>query len=236
MSEEGKVYHGGRSLTDFKLDHDEHGALCVFFIDNSKRKPLKVDFIAGNFARRIKTSLGLNEPLARALDLHPGNRIIDATAGFGRESMLIAQLGAEVILIEQSPIMAALLKDGIRRAIQDETLSQTVSKLQLIEGDALQYIPTLCKDIQIDAIYLDPMFPERTKSAAVKKEMQFLHHIVKHQEEQDTLLLMCALKANTRRVVVKRPKKASPLGNIKANHVILAGAMRFDVYLNVNNP
>ena len=39
-----------------------------------------------------------------------------------------------------------------------------------------------------DVVYLDPMFPERTKSAAVKKKFQLLHHLEQPCADEETLV------------------------------------------------
>ena len=45
-----------------------------------------------------------------------GRKAIDATAGMGEDAFLLAAQGYEVTLYEQNPVIAALLKDAIRRA------------------------------------------------------------------------------------------------------------------------
>jgi hypothetical protein len=83
--------------------------------------------------------------------------------------------------------------------------------------------------LPVDVCYLDPMFPPRTKSAAVKKNMQILHSLLESQQQpqpptlptmdndvnhDDPLaLLEAALLVAQSRVVVKRPIHAPPLGH-----------------------
>lgn len=50
------------------------------------------------------------------------------------------------------------------------------------------------------------MFPERTKSAAVKKKFQLLHHLEQPCADEETLV-EAALAARPRKVVIKRPVK-----------------------------
>ncbi|MFA7237939.1 MAG: class I SAM-dependent methyltransferase [Phycisphaeraceae bacterium] len=98
--------------------------------------------------------------------------VIDATAGLGRDSMLLALAGFHVIAIEQNPVVAALFHDGLSRALADPAFSARLGdRLTLRLGDAVELIPALPP---VDGIYLDPMFPPRSKSALVKKEMQLL--------------------------------------------------------------
>ena len=65
-----------------------------------------------------------------------------------------------------------------------------------------------------DVIYLDPMFPARQKSAAVKKKFQLLHHLEAPCANEEELLL-AAIAANPRKVIIKRPIKGPLLAGIK---------------------
>ena len=75
----------------------------------------------------------------------------------------------------------------------------------------------------------DPMFPERSKSASVKKEMQILQQLL--GADLDTVQLFeQALRVATDRVVVKRPRIAPLISEMKPHHVVEGKASRFDVY------
>ena len=87
---------------------------------------------------------------------------------------------------------------------------------------------------QVDVIYLDPMFPERKKSALVKKEMRLFKRLAGEDNDADQLL-KSALASSASRVVVKRPKGAPVLASLKPTHEIKAKKFRYDVYLNLNN-
>lgn len=217
----------------FKLVRDNDGALCAQCPPEMKFSPVKVDFLHGRYAERLRNNNGLKEPLAKAIGLHHHQHltVIDATAGFGREGVLLALLGCSVVMIEQSPIMAALLKDGLERAQRDPTFSTLIAKrIECIEGKAQEWIPEITQKAHIDVIYLDPMFPARTKAAAVKKEMQFLHALVGNQSSDDAQLFKTAQDSLVKRVVVKRPSHAKYLTDEKPAYSVDAGQMRFDVY------
>ena len=80
-----------------------------------------------------------------------------------------------------------------------------------------------------DVVYLDPMFPARQKSAAVKKEMAMFHHLV-GEDHNDASLLQLALEHARFRVVVKRPKGA-PFFAEQAPSLSQEGKSgRFDIY------
>ena len=188
--------------------------------------------------------------------------ILDATAGMGKDAFVFASLGARVILMERSPVSAALLSDGLQRAALDENIADIIERMTLIFGDARflgsnpsdNSIPGSAEgflrvedsfpvedsipakgSIQLneipDVIYLDPMFPHRKKSALVKKEMLAFQSIIGDDKDSNELLNVCRQLAK-KRVVVKRPIKASWLNNCKPSFSMNMKKHRFDIYLN----
>lgn len=193
--------------------------------------PFYVDFLAGKLNyRRQHTSLR-REMLARALGLKNKTTpfIVDATAGLARDSFILACLGFEVTLLERSPLIHALVEDGIQRASQQMHAAPIVQRLHLIKTDANAWLRKLTPPERPHMIYLDPMFPERTKTALVKKDMQIFHDIVGKDNDADTLL-QTALACATQRVVVKRPRLAALL-EPAPNFSLTGSSSRFDVYL-----
>ena len=73
----------------------------------AKPYDLIVDFNGGAVGHRLKFGGGRGQALPKACGLSKGQtpRIVDATAGLGRDSFLLASLGAEVTLIERSKRM-----------------------------------------------------------------------------------------------------------------------------------
>ena len=104
--------------------------------------------------------------------------VLDATAGLGRDSFVLATFGCDVQMVERSPVIAALLKDGLRRARQDPGVAEIASRMQVINADAISYLQELSKEKRPQVIYLDPMYPHRDKTALVKKEMRVFRDIV----------------------------------------------------------
>jgi 16S rRNA (guanine1516-N2)-methyltransferase len=198
--------------------------------NHEKINPLYVDFLDGKITyRRQHTSLR-NEALARAMGLkhHLKPFIVDATAGLGRDSFILASLGFEVQLFERSPIAHALLEDGMRRAAENPHVAPIIERMHLTSMDAIQWMQTT--DQKPDIIYLDPMFPEKQKTALVKKEMRIFQDII--GEDSDTeLLLKSALSCATKRVVVKRPRLADPIQGPEPSFNLKGSSSRFDIYL-----
>ena len=195
--------------------------------------PVYVDFVAGAAAHLRRFGGGRNQPLARAVGLK-GNAapvVVDATAGLGRDAFVLACLGCTVQLLERSPIMAALLHDGLRRARQDSELGSLVAaRLSLELADGQDWLRRLAPERQPDVIYLDPMYPHRRKTALVGKEMRLLRQVAGADPDAPALL-EAALGCARRRVVVKRPRLAPPLVGPPPTLHITAPNTRFDVYL-----
>ena len=98
-------------------------------------------------------------------------RVIDATAGMGEDSLLLAAAGCEVTLFEQDPVIAALLQDTMRRALEEATLHEIVMHMQLVEGDSIGHLRRLGEaatgsDVQEGDVGHD--CPTLTASAATK--------------------------------------------------------------------
>lgn len=199
----------------------------------SAPKAIAVDFGAG--AMRHRRRGGQNELLGRAVGVgkKPLLQVLDATAGLGRDAFVLADLGCRVTLVEREPVVAALLECGLARAAaaQEPWLQEVRTRMTLLTGDACT-LPGSGLAGQ-DVIYLDPMFPQRDKSAAVKKEMALFQALFDTAGAADdpAALLAWALRCPVARVVVKRPLKAAPLGGRPPSHSIRGKAVRYDVYV-----
>lgn len=194
-----------------------------------------VDFTSGKAQHRLKFGGGKGQALAKAIGLHKRSNpvVIDATAGLGRESFVLASLGCDVTLLERNDKVHALLEDGLRRAeaSTDGSLSSIISRMNLVKADAQQWLLEQSLAAQSpDVVYIDPMFPERNKSALVQKEMRFFHEVV--GDDADAVALVAiARRVAKHRVVVKRPRLAEQLADSKPAFVITGKTTRYDVYL-----
>lgn len=168
------------------------------------------------------------ELLVRAAKVKGGTipKAIDATAGLGQDALLLAAAGFQVMLFERDPIIAALLRDALRRAAHDLRLSEIVQRMEFADSDSITALPRL--SARPDVVYLDPMFPERQKSAAVKKKFQLLHHIERPCADAEALV-RAALEAHPRKIVVKRPLKGACLADIKPSYSLRGKAIRYDI-------
>ncbi len=183
---------------------------------------LHVDFLINSITYRQQHGGGIKEPLARAVGIKPNIRpsILDVTAGLGIDSYLLAGMGCSVRMIERSPFLAALLQDGLDRAAADNPV--------LLCGEAITLMAK--RENIADSIYLDPMYPHRSKSALNKQEMRIIRELVGEDKDADKVFL-AAMEHAKKRVVVKRPKGAPLLYQLPPSHVIKMKNSRFDVYM-----
>lgn len=182
--------------------------------------PLYADFFDVNLQRRQK--IGKQQGLVRACKPVPGLRILDATAGWGRDACVLASFGATVLMLERQPMMAALLADALLRLGDYNRLD-----LSLLYMDAQQYLQSLLPKDYPDVIYVDPMHPIRQKSALVKKDMQILQSLLGADNDALSLIALARTKARCR-VVVKWPQRLSAL--IAPDCAVEGKTVRFDVY------
>ena len=196
---------------------------------------LFVDFVHGkNGFRRAKDS-STKQAIARAAGIKPGYRpaVFDCTAGLGGDAFVLASLGCRVTMCERSPIVSALLADGLDRALQEPTTAEIVRhRMQLVVGDATYFLAQNSEGYA--TIYLDPMYPHRRSSALNSQAMRSLRTLVGDDQDCGTVL-ETALKKAHNRVVVKRPRLAPTLTETVPSHVIGMKNSRFDIYLTFNS-
>ena len=217
---------------------DEPPCLTLFATSGELGGAITIDFCGGKSEHRRRFGGGRGQPLAKAVGLKGGASptVVDATAGLGKDAFVIANLGAQVMLVERSPILAALLADGLGRASDNAELKSIVTnQMNLVTADAIEWLCNLPAEQYPDVVYMDPMYPHRNKSALVKKEMRVLRELVGDDEDASQLLHV-ALTCAKRRVTVKRPRAApilsgSILNNRKPNSTVESKNTRYDIYV-----
>lgn len=214
---------------------------------------LTLSFTEGRNRYRMQAGGRRRDTLARAIGLgkHATRRditnhsILDATAGLCRDAWAMAAYGCPVIAFERSGWLNWMQRDALTQALADPDTHDCASRLTLVRSDATNWLNdwlthTNSKDVQsrkVSAIYLDPMYPQRKKSAAVKKDMQVLHQLIGADTDSEKLLtaaLSAARQGLIDRVVVKRPASGDTLDNpwqVKPTHTHESKNTRYDVYM-----
>lgn len=203
--------------------------------EQGKHGRIMVDFCGGSLAHRRLYGGGKSQMIAKAVGVNKRFRpsVLDATAGLGKDAFVLASLGCEVTMMERSPVAFALLEDGLRRARlfaeeHDVALLDILQRMALRPGDSIAYLQSQREAIA-DVIYLDPMFPERHKQAAVKKDMRAFHTVIGPDSDAAALLDASFHKAYYR-IVVKRPRVAPNVSGAAPNYALQGKSSRYDIY------
>ena len=207
--------------TGLELKNEDDGLVLT---DGSMN--LRCDFT--HMIQRIKQGRLQSELIVRAAKIkgiEDDLTAVDATAGFGEDSLLLAAAGFSVILYEYDPVIAALLRDGLRGAADIPELSEAVGRMELREENSITALQKLNEPP--DVIYLDPMFPERQKSGLIKKKFQLLQQLERPCEDEGALV-HAAYDAGPRKIIIKRPLKAASLADIKPSYSIKGKSIRYD--------
>lgn len=155
---------------------------------------------------------------------------VDATAGLGEDSFILAAAGFRVIMYERDNQIADLLEktlDDARRS-GDEIIQNISERMTLVKDDSIIELPQMCEIPEV--VLLDPMFPERKKSGLVKKKFQMIHTMEKPCEDEKELF-DAARKTNACKIMVKRPAKGPFLADEKPSYSIYGNVIRYDVYI-----
>lgn len=211
---------------DWLLFYDED---CLYLHSGAHEgfKPLTVEFLHGEFARRWKSATK-NDILVKAIGLKKGVRTVcDATCGLGYDAFFLSTFkDLEVIACERHPVTAELVMDALTRV--KETGRFERHPVYFHFGDAKDFL----RGREYDAVYLDPMFPRHEGSTALpKKEMQLIGELVGKDADGEALF-DAAWSAAKMRVVVKRADDAPPITEKRKPDFEVSGkTVRFDIYL-----
>ena len=156
--------------------------------------------------------------MCRACGVSKSNyEILDAFGGFGIDALALAHFST-VEVVERDPLTFVALA---------ELASRFRVPLTAVNGDALARIGS---GSHYDVIYLDPMFPRRSKKALPNRAMQYLQ--LRNEENQEAYDLVAlvgeACDAASDRVVLKRRIKDPVVG--LPNYSLAGRTIRFDVY------
>lgn len=193
---------------------------------------LDIDFFSKKMRYRMQHINKAQEPLLRALGWKSTEQknVLDMTAGLGRDACMLFFAGFNVTMFERNPVLQILLENAVT-ALPSADFSQ---RLVLAKEDSITYLERMAQEDSAgnfaDAIYMDPMYPERKKSALVKKELRIIRNLVGADMDSEALLSL-ALASGVSRVVVKRPKGAEFVADLKPSHSVESPNTRFDVYL-----
>ena len=204
--------------------------LELHHVDGSKREATCVDFVAGATGHRLRQGGQRGQLLAKAVGGPKSpTTVLDASAGLGRDAFLLASICCNVIAVERHPVVAALLRDGLARAAASAKTEPVAGRIRLIVGDARDVLADPEQAGTPAVVYIDTMFPPKSKSALAKKEMR-LCRLLTGPDDDAGELWAAAMRVATRRVVVKRWLRSPVLAG-EPDVQFKGRTVRFDVYL-----
>lgn len=218
-------HHPGEAELALEIGPD---GLALLRTDVRPTLRLQLDFAAGRQGYRLAHAGHQREGLIRAFGKLPrDSHVIDASAGIGRDALLLAAHGFRVTAWERHPVVYRLLADALARAGRTPELGAIIERITLHEGPA---DPSQLESPATAAVF-DPMFPERAKRAAVKKDMQLIQALMADAADPDADQTLATLRAGVeRRVIVKRPLHAPAIGPDTPQASVKGKSVRFDLY------
>ncbi len=207
--------------------------LTLLYREGRNKTRVAVDFHSGKAEHRRKYGGGKGQLIAKAIGVGANPpRVLDATAGLARDAFVLASLGCRVIAAERSALLCVLLYDALKSASEaaQRATREAAGRIQVVQADARSLLRDSELYHKIDVIYIDPMYPDSTKSTAlVRKEMRICRMVVGNDKDAAQLLNL-AMSVHNKRVVVKRMHDAPPLGESPASS-LTGKSTRFDIYL-----
>ena len=169
------------------------------YLHTGEGRPFALDF------SKIK-NLSKNQPLAKAIGITSGKnlRVLDITAGWGKDAFLLACLSCDVVAIESHPLVFVFLK----AALSKKDL-KTSRSLQFVLDNSLNYLKNMKSEERPEVIYMDPMFTSSKKSLS-NKPLRILKELVGEPDKPEILFKESLGKA-LNRIVVKRHKHQQPI-------------------------
>lgn len=171
--------------------------------------------------RVLQILRGEGDRFLQATGLQEGDSFLDATLGLGTDALVAAfKVGksGQVIGIEHSPILAALVQDGLRELAQGkfphvenphkaqawQALAEAAQRIEVRWGDHQELLAHYITS-SVDVIYFDPMFRHtRTESASIRP----LHEVSNAAPlAQETMVE--AYRVARKRIILKE-RKGSP--------------------------
>ena len=160
-----------------------------------------------------------------------GLTIIDATAGLGEDSFILAAAGFNVVLFEKNNVIFELLKNAYERCAKDDGTTEILDRMKLINGNSIEMLRSI--DSRPNIVFLDPMFPQRRKNGKIKKKFQLLQQLEEPCDNENALL-DAAIVAHPDKIIIKRPEHGEYFAGIRPSYSIKGDTIRYDCIVLAN--
>ncbi|NLN19471.1 MAG: class I SAM-dependent methyltransferase [Firmicutes bacterium] len=106
---------------------------------------------------------GGSDPMVEAMQLRPGDHVLDCTAGLASDAVVCAHVvgsTGRVLALESVAVLALLLKNGLARYCCDNpALNIAMRRVRVRHIDHKKFLAS-CPPASFDIVYFDPMFSE----------------------------------------------------------------------------
>lgn len=231
------VPRAGRSLPSIveiaaqALQHPVVGALIVREEELSAWTPQGVLFYHPGMALHRVAALrrGEGDSMVEAMQLRPGDSVLDCTAGLASDAVVCAHVvgpTGRVVGLESEGVLALLLKVGLSQYPgQGPTLTTAMRRVRIRHAEHTQFLAS-CTPRSFDVVYFDPMFSEPVTSSHSIAPLRPLANYAPLTSE--TLELASAV---ARRLVVVKDRRGGPLHTSMHWDAIRGGRRSRIVYL-----
>ncbi len=195
------------SLADLCERYGADGVLTITKQHLVYREPaggLEYFFHPGMAKTRIHNlETGRGDPMIAAMQLGPGDELLDCTVGRASDAIVAAYVAGpqgRVLGLEKVPVIAQLTIHGLA-AYHDSSrkLTELLRRLEVLQADYNDYLPS-CADGSFDVVYFDPVFHEPVARSQAMKPLRELAD----KATVTTEALQQALRVARRRLVIKQ--------------------------------
>ena len=193
----------------------------IYLLNSKYKDPVKIyiDFNDPKFIEKNNQRLHDKKDVFWKVFSQSNSAILDCTAGFGRDSFLLDSMGHDVTMIENSPIVAMLLKNALRR-------SNNIN-IKLFFGNAYDYMKH--SNEKYDYIYIDFMF-EKLKNKSLSSKNDEALKMISFNDNDKNKIIQLAQSVSNKKVIVKEPRNTVS-GILKPNYIIKTKLLKYNIYL-----
>ena len=193
----------------------------IYLLNSKYKDPVKIyiDFNDPKFIKKNNQRLHDKKDVFWKVFSQSNSAILDCTAGFGRDSFLLDSMGHDVTMIENSPIVAMLLKNALRR-------SNNIN-IKLFFGNAYDYMKH--SNEKYDYIYIDFMF-EKLKNKSLSSKNDEALKMISFNDNDKNKIIQLAQSVSNKKVIVKEPRNTVS-GILKPNYIIKTRLLKYNIYL-----
>lgn len=182
---------------------------------------LAIDF-DGDHLNYKRKAAGKKEVFFKALGTKT-KKVLDLTGGLAIDSVFLARNGYKVETLERHPLVYFMLIKA-----QKLSTDPLIQAMKFHFAEASEFLHEKQASLKnFDAIYFDPMYPEKGKTALSRQEMQLFKSLV--GKDQDAAEILQELRKCGPRIVVKRPIQGDSLDDKKV-HEFMGKTVRYDIY------